>query len=113
MSPAIPSLVWAALLGFGVWRLETVLRNTLIPFLSPLAKRYVAVQERLAVVEEQKVRPKTPPRTPGTAMPQELMQLANKESSPWAREDTIKALTEAYEQAGDWEAVKRNALFGM
>lgn len=39
-------------------------------------------------------------------MPQDLLHLAQRESAPWAREQTLEAMQEKYRLTGDWNQVR-------
>ena len=86
------------LIGFLAWRVERLVR--------PLVQKKAAALEAQTAIEER--RGAAPPAP--DPMPGDLLALADKESEPWAREQTLKALRESYEATGDWGQVKHHAV---
>lgn len=71
--------------------------------------RFSSLAERLVVVREQVVAPKSPVEP--ISVPPDLVEQALLESEPWAREEALTAMRELYGHVGDWNAVRRS--FGV
>lgn len=79
---AFPTLLWV---GFSVYLVER-----LLPFIGPLLTAKHPVPPKM-----------TEP------MPASLVAIAEQESEPWAREQMLQAMREAYEDTRDWNTVQR------
>lgn len=79
---AFPTLLWVA---FGVYLVER-----LLPLVAPLLMAKHPAPVRVA-----------------EPMPVSLVALAEQESEPWAREQMLQAMREAYDETRDWNTVQR------
>ena len=94
MTLVLSVLIFATLIG--------LLAKGAAPFLS----RMLSLYERRIVLEEQKANApvSAPPKI--ESPPVALLERALQHSEPWAREQTVQAMYEAYENAGrDWNKV--------
>lgn len=96
------------------------LAATIIVCLTALASAYMLVrvvdrfltivEKRAAVLEQRELRP-VPERAPP---PVDLIQMALNQSTDWARDDSLKALFEMYEDNGrDWNRVRAAFVGGI
>lgn len=90
-------------LGLLWWRIEPFVHRVV-----SVHETLAHVQERtVAVAEKQAERPKALVRDD---MPVGLVNIAARESEPWAREDKIRLYNEQYDQVGDWGRVLESAM---
>jgi hypothetical protein len=84
--------LWASVTGYGLWRVSAVVERVGLAFVERLGD-FKPIRESLL-----------PPPPP--AIPDDLAALAFSETEPWAKEETLRAIREKYEEYHDWSKVR-------
>lgn len=91
------NLVWAIVVGYGLWRFAQVVERVGLAFVERLGD-FKPIRESLA-----------PPPPP--SIPDDLAGLAFNETEAWAKEEVLRAIREKYEEYHDWQKVR--VAFGV
>lgn len=93
----VASLVWALVVGYGLWRGAVVVERVGLAFVERLGD-FKPIRESFA------------PPAPAP-IPDDLAALAVNEQESWAKEDVLKVIREKYDEHQDWQKVR--VAFGL
>lgn len=91
------ALIWASVVGYGLWRFAQVMERVGLALVERLSD-FKPVRESLA-----------PPPPP--VIPDDLAALAFNETEAWAKEEVLRVIREKYDEHHDWQKVR--VAFGV